>query len=974
MSNLVEPIPALHGVEAESSVAIEPVSEPLAPVPLETETRFYRRYDWCLNAFPTLREVTEHLRSEVRAVDEVDDGWQRAEVVTNVFLLSCAIADTVDDHILGTRWDFSKATTAFPALRPLLRGAEVLVNVYQRVRERRLGALHLWRDAWGAGVEVFLRVGMMEARVDRDALSRAGIELTTLLAFGLPNELLRRRPRIPGAFRTRDLTPLDILALGRQFAAAFPTRERPVLVVGLRTAGSYFAPLLCASLAAAGYPDIQSVTLRPKKVLGRWEAQTLARNARRGALVLIVDEPPVTGATLAKGVDLIRQAGFAAADIIALLPIHQTWREWRTHPEALPLSEIRVISLRPEQWHKRQMLAPEAVEGRLAEYVAPWNSSRLRIMTSPTAERMNLALEESGGRVKRIFEVHVDNGAGRTETRYILAKSVGWGWFSYHALLTGQRLAGLVPPPLGLRDGFLFTEWWPQDEPVTTNRDRGRWLEAISTYVAARVRRLNLDNDPAADLVRADQHRGIDLLASTLARAYGGKATAALKRPRLHHELVRQVCPAPTLIDGKLRPQEWIAGPRWPLKTDFEHHGQGKHELNMTDPAYDLAEAILYFYLSDAEEEWLLDRYVEQSGDAGVRQRLFLSKLLAGTWAMQTALANLAEGTGEATGEFHRRYLDAWNFLITHTVRLCGRVVQKPAAMRWHSPVAVLDIDGVLDKGVIGFPSASAASLQAVTLLHTHDIAIALNTARTLAEVKEYCRAYGFVGGVAEYGAIAWDALSGRERTLVTPEARRQLDWVRSALQQVPGVFVNDDYRHSVRGYTFEHGTTVPLPTLFIRDLLSGLRADRLNFIQTHMETAIVATEVDKGNGLLALLEMVGQRASETIAIGDSGPDLAMFRVAHRSYAPAHVAPRSVARLLGCQIASRAYQAGFLQSVQSLLHPDGVRCSRCTTATRLPVADVSPLVWEVLEAADQGPLRHLLRTLLDPLAWQAFVQ
>ncbi len=974
MSNLVEPIPALDGVGAEASLAPESVSEPLEPALLEAETHFYHRYAWCLNAFPTLHEVREHLRREVRAVDEVGDSWQHPETVTNIFLLSCAIADTVDDYILGTRLDFSKATTGLPALGSLVRRAEGLLHAYQRVRDWRLGALREWRDAWGAGVEAFLRVGMAEARVDRDALSRVGTELTALLAFGLPDEVLRRRPRIPAAFRTRDLTPMDILALGRQFAAAFPTRERPVLVVGLRTAGSYFAPLLYASLAAAGYRDLQSVTIRPKKVLGRWEAETLARNARRGALAVIVDEPPVTGATLAKGVALLRKAGFATADVIALLPIHHAWRDWGTRPEALPLSDIRVMSLPPEQWHKHRMLEPQVIEGRLAEYFAARNQSHVRVLANPTAERLNLALQESDGRLKRIYEVRLDDGAARTETRYILAKSVGWGWLGYHALLIGERLAGFVPPLLGLRDGFLYTEWLPQDGPAITSEDRRRCLETVAAYVAARVRGLSLNNDPAPELGRAGQHRGFELLASTLARVYGWKATAALKRPRLERELAHQVCPVPTLIDGKMRPQEWIAGPRSLLKTDFEHHGQGKHELNLTDPAYDLAEAILYWGLSDREEEWLLNRYVERSGDAGVQQRLFLNKLLAGTWAMQTALANLAEGSADRAAEFHRRYLDAWNFLITHTVRLCGRVVGRPATLHWHSPVVVLDIDGVLDKGVIGFPSTSAAGLRALSLLHAHDIAIALNTARTLAEVQEYCRAYGSVGGVAEYGAIVWDALSGRERILVPPESRRQLDRVRSALRQVPGVFVNDDYRHSIRAYTFERGTTVPLPTLLIRDLLAGLMADRLTFFQTYMDTAIVATEVDKGKGLLALMEMVGQSDSETIAIGDSEPDLAMFRVAHRSYAPSHIARRSVARLLGCHIASRAYQTGFLESVQSLLHPDGVRCGRCRLGTRVPVADVSPLVWQVLEAADQGSLRLLLRAVLDPLAWQAFAR
>ena len=69
------------------------------------------------------------------------------------------------------------------------------------------------------------------------------------------------------------------------------------------------------------------------------------------------------------------------------------------------------------------------------------------------------------------------------------------------------------------------------------------------------------------------------------------------------------------LIDGKMRPEEWVTSAGALLKTDFEHHGQGKTELNVTDPAYDLAEATLYFRLTELEERRLIDRYIKLSDD-----------------------------------------------------------------------------------------------------------------------------------------------------------------------------------------------------------------------------------------------------------------------------------------------------------------------------------------------------------------------
>ena len=69
-------------------------------------------------------------------------------------------------------------------------------------------------------------------------------------------------------------------------------------------------------------------------------------------------------------------------------------------------------------------------------------------------------------------------------------------------------------------------------------------------------------------------------------------------------------CPCPTLIDGNMHLSEWILGPQGPLKTDYEHHGMGKTALNVTDPAYDLADTILNLALSPEEESSLITQYI----------------------------------------------------------------------------------------------------------------------------------------------------------------------------------------------------------------------------------------------------------------------------------------------------------------------------------------------------------------------------
>ena len=147
----------------------------------DAESRFYRAYPWCLNVFPTVREVVHHLRRELSRLDAPGGDWQRGEVMTNVYLLSCAIADTVDDYVVGERFDFSQAAAVVPAIGPGLRAAEVALRAVQRAREGRLGHVRKWRVAWGEGLEAFLKVFVAGEASDRGALAPATTRLTSLL-------------------------------------------------------------------------------------------------------------------------------------------------------------------------------------------------------------------------------------------------------------------------------------------------------------------------------------------------------------------------------------------------------------------------------------------------------------------------------------------------------------------------------------------------------------------------------------------------------------------------------------------------------------------------------------------------------------------------------------------------------------------------------------------------------------------------
>jgi hydroxymethylpyrimidine pyrophosphatase-like HAD family hydrolase len=969
---------------------------------------FYQDYAWCLNPFPTVQETVAYLSREIDRLQQPREPWQTGEIMTNVYLLSGALLNAVEEYLRGRTLRVPRTLAARRFFREIRWAAERLGSI---VRQPRRARVRRWRENWQAQVDVFLTLLIAEGTPDPMALADAGNGLVRLLQTPLPSDLQAEPIYFPSAFRTLDLTHFDVLALGRRFVTRFPERCQPILLLGLRTAGSYFAPLLRALLKAEGFRTVATVTVHPVKGPGAWERAELTRCAQEGYLAVVLDDPPHTGDTIVVAVDMARQAGFAPSKVVALVPTHPARRDWS---RSLSVSDTGILTLEPEEWHKQRLLDPKVTESRVTEYFQRRSFPSACVVASTAAEEWNARLparseDPRRSRLKRIYEVRLQTPEGEVETRYVLAKSVGWGWLGYHAFLAGHRLTGFVPPVLGLRDGILYMEWLPQPPP-RDQEDREQWIQMSASYVAARVRSLSLGKNPLPNLGLHRHHDGFRLLEKVLSRAYGRFLTAGLMRPRVRQRLASQPCPLPTLIDGKMQRGEWIAGPHGLLKTDYEHHGMGKNELNAIDPAYDLANAIMQMALSPEEEGRLIRHYVAESGDAEVESRLFLNKLLAGSWAMTSALKSLFQHSphscpapAEERGgkgrqeELHEQFVRALHFLTIHAARFGGGYCRPPTNPRWGSPLVVLDIDGVLDRRIFGFPCTTAAGIQALALLHAHEFAIAVDTARSVAEVTEYCRAYGFVGGVAEYGSYLWDATSQRGRVLVSPESLRQLEQARKALEQLPGVFLDDRYQYSIRAWTYEDQATVlsrvpipgplrpllamtaddkaptPLPTLIVKQLLASLGLDQLSCRQTTLDTTIVAQEVDKGRGLLALLNWVGQPDVETMAIGDSEPDLAMFRAARQCFAPAQISCGRLARLLGCRIARQPFQRGLLTIVRSLVHPDGRRCPRCASCAP-SWSKGQDLVLDLLQAADQQRPAALFRVLLDPRAYRMLVR
>src|SRR5438552_6557131 len=162
------------------SPALEDDLSPLPPALLEAESRFYGSYAWCLDIFPTMRELKQRLGHELARPPQDLEGWPRQEVPANVFLLSCALADATDDYLVGESYDFSRAAV-LPGIGRLTRVVDRLLQARAGYRARRQGGLRRWRGAWGSALVEFLEAWMAEGNPDPARLASAKATLAGLL-------------------------------------------------------------------------------------------------------------------------------------------------------------------------------------------------------------------------------------------------------------------------------------------------------------------------------------------------------------------------------------------------------------------------------------------------------------------------------------------------------------------------------------------------------------------------------------------------------------------------------------------------------------------------------------------------------------------------------------------------------------------------------------------------------------------------
>jgi hypothetical protein len=814
---------------------------------------FLARYAWTIDPVPSLRDLSLRLAEEIERYEGLS-GWEAQESRINLYLFSCAIACTIDDHLAArpSRW--------FPK-----------------------SELTRWRRDWTGCVDAACELLRTEIGSCFFDLARG---LLVSAAGVLPESALSRCMRVPEAFRCQDLTHYDVYSMMDMCLTAFEHPTRRMAIVGSRTAGAYFAPLAAAYLRGLGYSDIGWATVRPKIGFTGAERHWVRQQIRRGALLLIVDDHQNTGHTQGTMLAALRGLGAQSRDMVVAVPGHPVNPHW-TLPEEVQRG-VRIFVLPPESRYKVKLLKDE---GR-PEYADGFQV-----------------------RVK-----HLEDG--------VIAKSTGWGWLGYHAWIANSALEGFVPRAVGFSEGILYSEWIDGEPP--RNPDPAR----IGEYVAKRVESLRLPHDP---YFASTGYRwcGWNELIVLLRRVYG-PIFGRLYTPAIRAHLRRHyVAPKPTLLDGRMAPREWIFDGTTLYKTDYEQHNFGGGELDLVDPAWDLAGAIFEFDLSGEDERQLIHTYLRHTSDNNLPDRLLLYKLLYSAVVMRGALYWMNRKPAES----NQRYIQARDFATFQMARHCGRTIEAPA--QWTPRLFFLDLDGVLDWPHLGFPHTTPDGIRALQHLAAGGYAVVLNTLRSVRHVREYCRAYHLPGGVAEMGSVFWDAVRGVELPLVDAPALDQLSRVRDELRKMSGVLLDDSYTYSIYAYKYQDGQPHGLSAVEVEQALSNAAADRCGYVLKGSGTHIIQKDRSKAASLPQVRSYLKCSNEPVVAIDDADPGL--LAAADIAYTPANGAPELPAK---CKRMRGRRQNGFLQAA---VHLTG------KPAARAPGSE--SLIDELLGVPDRLPYR-----------------
>jgi hydroxymethylpyrimidine pyrophosphatase-like HAD family hydrolase len=804
---------------------------------------------------------------------------------------------------------------------------------------------------------------------------------------GAPRSLNDNVLRLAHCFRSFDQRPEDCRRIVDRLTGRFPDRGRPVLVVGLRTSGSYLGPLCGAFLTMSGY-DVDVMTFRPGQPWLEAEAERVARAVREARLVCLVDDPPRSGSQLADAAEAFERAGIARRSLVLLFQLFGS-------AESLParLRSYQTVALGWDEWSVHDDLTPTAVHRTLARVlpgrrIARWPAAAdgdMLVGAIADVEAVGpppTSNPPGRGHVSALFRARlVDERTGNREEHYVHVKGAGIGYFGAHSLAVAGALSAHLPPVYALENGLLYVDWLPEQWRLCSRGpgEEPAIASGIAAYVAARRRALAVGEDVSERLVG----RGAvwEILADMLSDAFGRAKYAA--RPLVNRTAKRLVRPSwPSIVDGSMSLAHWFApptheaAPNGLLKVDFDVRAFSNEDAYCYDALFDLAsaaaddsEAIAFGAADDQFGEQLRHEFARAVGEAVPDERWLLYQLVyhhqvaRGRDHRHGAVSHAAPrdllARETAMSRAYQRYFGGLYFADLTPPRSGG--------------LCAIDVDWVLESRWLTFPVISPAGALALRALARHGYRPVLATGRSLPEVQDRCIAYRLAGGVAEHGAVVYEHGSCRVRSMLSAADCADMDALRAELARTPGVWLDPRHQHGIRAHCIDsHGRRSGLnPDVIQRVLARTGAAERFTAHVAPSQTDFTPAHIDKGTGLRTL---AGELAAGDVArsgpllafaIGDSASDLPMLELAGRAFAPAN-ADRALRvgrdRSVQIEVMTRPTQAGLLRAVSSFLGHAPRGCTTC--APPVPESREARLLISVLGALDGGGQEKLKQLCL----------
>ncbi len=878
------------------------------------EQDFYARYEWCLNPLQSTGQLLARLRDELQWYPALETEWQRLESRINLYLLTCAISCTVGDSLSPRLPSFRKLSARWPRAKSAIKAGGETALAAERFRSSLCDrAVWSWQREWDVCVELACEILLNELGADAAQTAQLAAMSKELAGRGLPEKLLSTRVQLPSGFRAQDLTHHDAIALADAFDHAQSDRRGELAIVGARTAGAYFAPLIHARLQQRGWKSSWT-SIRPKSGLGRWEKKRLCAMAGQATKVLIVDDHPDTGETIRLMVDVLGECGIERRRITVVVPSHEAQLDASALTGGYADVELATVAARDS--YKHRLLAGDTLRTLIEELVSDEHFGAQVIADEPT-NAINRRLEahvydDFQVHLKRVYALRTPGG----KIHRVLAKSVGWGWLSYHAYVAGTRLHEFVPKVYGLRDGMLFSEWIEGQQPLAQTEDK--LADHVAAYTAARVKRLSLADDPSVGQMTPGVNGGYTLVKAL--RGVYPPYLRWLKMAALWKGLKAYGTPQPTFIDGNLGAGEWLSDGNKALKIDYEHHGFGNPAPNIVDAAYDLALATLQLNLSPEAQCCLLEEYVRLTEDEEASERIVLHALGCGHLAAELARCQVVmrARTEESRKQHEAVHIKACNFLTYTLVRFCAEQFGQPRPTDWASHLFFMDLDGVFDRSCLFLPHTTPSGMAALATLNRHGYSVVLNTGRPVGHVRQYCSNYPLAGGIAEYGCVFVDRIDQRETLLIDEANCEKLAWLRERLEGESGVYLDQTYEVAIRAYRIENGRAVGLSEAFIHEVLRDF--PQLTYVSSPVDTYFIPVEAGKGSATRRVMEWRAVARKACAAMGDTENDLEMLGSVAKAYVPANasVAMRREAQQRGYSVLSGPFQRGLLQAAQEL--------------------------------------------------------